>query len=191
MRRAAVALVLAFTSTACAGGLFGASEDPPGGRNAEAEVRAVFESGIAAFNAHELNRFMAQFGADIRMYTPTGRVNGYAAVRERFADTFEQFPDVRLEVDSLETRRVGDDVVVVDFGWRLYPTGQGPAFHGAGSGAYVLRAGDWEEVLAHETVTLVDEPLEQSASELTAQPHAASARRLRCRVRSRCGASRG
>jgi len=149
------------TLTACAGGLFGSSEDPPGGRNSEAEVRAFFESGVAAFNAHELNRFMAQFGADIRMYTPTGWVNGYAAVRERFAETFARFPDVRMEVDSLEARRVADDVVVTEFRWRVYPMGQGPAFHGVGTGVYVLRGGDWEEVLEHETVTHVDEQLRQ------------------------------
>ena len=156
-------LLLLAATTACAGGLFGSSEDPPGGRNSESEVRAFFQSGIAAFNAHELNRFMTQFGADVRMYTPTGWVNGYAAVRERIADTFEQFPHVRMEIDSLEARRVADDVVVTEFRWRVYPMGQGPAFHGVGSGVYVLRGGDWEEVLEHETVTHVDEQLRQPA----------------------------
>ena len=142
--------------------IFGAAEDPPGGRNSEAEVGALFLSGIEAFNRHELNPFMGQFGADVRMYTPTGWLNGYAAVRERFADTFEQFPDVRMEIDSLETRRVDDDVVAVRFRWRVYPMGAGPAYHGVGTGVYVLRGSKWEEVLEHETVTLVDEPLRQA-----------------------------
>ena len=161
MRRLLPMLLLT-ALTSCAGGsLLGGGEDPPGGRNSDDEVRAFFLSGIEEFNAHELNRFMSQFGADIRMYTPTGWVNGYAAVRERFADTFAQFPDVRMEIDSLRVRQVGDGVVVTDFQWRVYPMGQGPAFHGVGSGVYVLRGGDWEEVLEHETVTLVDEALRQ------------------------------
>ncbi len=145
----------------CAGGLFGGGEDPPGGRNSEDEVRAFFRSGIEHFNRHDLNRFMGQFGADIRMYTPTGWVNGYAAVRARFADTFEQFPEVRMEVDSLRVRQVGDEVVVTDFRWRVFPMGEGPAFHGVGSGVYVLRGAKWEEVLEHETIGFVDEQLRQ------------------------------
>ena len=161
MRRlVAPAFMLVFA--ACAGGsLLGGSEDPPGGANSDDEVRAFFLSGIEAFNAHELNRFMGQFGADIRMYTPTGWVNGYAAVRERFDDTFAQFPNVRMEVDSLRVRETGPGVVVTEFRWRVYPMGQGPAFHGVGSGVYVLRGGDWEEVLEHETVTFIDEQLRQ------------------------------
>ena len=141
--------------------MFGGSEDPPGGRNSDDEVRAFFRSGIDAFNAHDLNRFMSQFGADIRMYTPTGWENGYAAVRERFAGTFEQFPHVRMEVDSLRAREIADGVVVTEFQWRVYPTGEGPAFQGVGSGVYVLRGTKWEEVLEHETVTFVDEALRQ------------------------------
>ena len=161
MRRLALLLAL-LSTTACAGGsLFGGSEDPAGGSNSDDEVRAFFESGIEAFNAHELNRFMGQFGADIRMYTPSGWVDGYAAVRERFAQTFEQFPSVRMEVDSLQVREVGDGVVVTQFRWRVYPMGTGPAFHGAGSGVYVLRGDEWEEVLEHETITSVDEALRQ------------------------------
>ena len=163
MRR--ILLILSFGAalgSAGCGGLLGGTEDPAGGRNSDDEVRAFFESGIDAFNAHELNRFMGQFGADIRMYTPTGWLNGYAAVRERFAQTFEQFPNVRMEVDSLDVRAVENGVVVTRFVWRVYPMGQGPAFHGVGSGVYVLRGGDWEEVLEHETITFVDEPLRQA-----------------------------
>ena len=165
MRRANAILTAILLSSACAGGSFlGGSEDPPGGSNSDDEVRAFFTAGIEAFNAHELNRFMGQFGADIRMYTPTGWANGYAAVRKRFGDTFEQFPDVRMEVDSLRVREVGDGVVVTEFRWRVYPMGAGPAFHGVGSGVYVLRGDRWEEVLEHETITRVDEQLRQPAA---------------------------
>ncbi len=155
-----VALAFLIVTAGCAR-VIGTSEDPPGGRNSDDEVAAFFRSGIEAFNAHELNRFMAQFGSDIRMYTPTGRLNGYAAVRERFAGTFEQFPNVRMEDDSLHARQVADGVVLTEFRWRVYPMGEGPAFHGTGSGVYILRGSKWEEVLEHETVTHIDEQLRQ------------------------------
>ncbi len=160
LRKLTTLVLLAGSLGGCAM-LGGGVEDPPGGRNADEEVVAFFNSGIEAFNRHELNAFMGQFGADIRMYTPTGWVEGYAAVRERFDDTFAQFPNVRMEVEGLEARQVHDSVVVTEFRWRVYPMGQGPAFHGVGTGVYVLRGGDWEEVLEHETVTSVDEALRQ------------------------------
>ena len=55
------------------------------------------------------------------------------------------------------------DVVITMFNWRVYPMGQGPAFHGVGSGVYILRGDKWEEVLEHETITHVDEALRQGA----------------------------
>ena len=157
--RGIASLTLLACSLSACGMLGGGAEDPPGGRNADEEVVALFNAGIEAFNRHELNVFMGRFGADIRMHTPTGWVNGYAAVRERFGETFAQFPAVRMEVDSLSARQVEDGVVVTRFRWRVYPMGDGPAFHGAGSGVYILRGAKWEEVLAHETITRVDEGL--------------------------------
>jgi hypothetical protein len=122
-------------------------------------VEAFFLSGIEAFNAHDLDRFMKQFAGDIEMYTPTGWLRSQAAVRERFASTFKQFASVRMEVEDLRVREVGPGSVVTDFKWRVYPGGRGPAFHGIGTGVYVLRNGGWVEVLEHETVTKVDEGL--------------------------------
>ena len=122
-------------------------------------VEAFFLSGIEAFNAHDLDRFMKQFANDIEMYTPTGWLRSHAAVRERFASTFKQFASVRMEVEDLRVREAGPGVVITDFKWRVYPGGRGPAFHGTGTGVYVLRKGRWVEVLEHETVTKVDEGL--------------------------------
>ena len=122
-------------------------------------VETFFMSGIAAFNAHDLDRFMGQFAQDVEMYTPTGWLRGGEAVRRRFAQTFAQFPSVRMEVEELRVREVARDTVVTDFRWRVYPTGRGPAFHGVGSGVYVRRGGKWVEVLEHETVVRVDEGL--------------------------------
>jgi uncharacterized protein (TIGR02246 family) len=136
------------------------SSNLPAGSAADAiAVEGFFRSGIDAFNGHDLELFLRQFGEDIDMYTPTGWLRGKTAVGERFASTFEQFPNVRMELESLKVRSVSKDTVVADFIWRVYPMGKGPAFHGVGSGVYVRRGGSWEEVLEHETVTKIDEGL--------------------------------
>jgi uncharacterized protein (TIGR02246 family) len=127
--------------------------------SAENPVKNFFMAGIAAFNAHDLEGFMKQFAEDVEMYTPTGWLRGRASVRERFSQTFKQFPAVRMEVEDLRVREVASGAVVTDFRWRVYPMGKGPAFHGVGSGVYVLRGGGWVEVLEHETVVKVDEGL--------------------------------
>lgn len=147
--RSAITLVLLLPLAGCSS-IFGGAEDPPGGRNSDDEVRALFGASVAAFNRHEVNRFMARFGADIRMQTPDGWLNGYAAVREHFAELLERFPAARMDVDSVDARRVADGAVVVRFRWRLL-TGDGPALAGVGTGTYLLRGTEWEEVLEHLT----------------------------------------
>jgi uncharacterized protein (TIGR02246 family) len=132
-------------------------------RSDTAEVRAVYLAGIDAFNQHDLERFSTQFAPDIEMYTPTGWLRGAVAVRERFAQTFRQFPRVRMTIDSLQVRAVAPGAVLVDFRWRVYPMGQGPAYHGVGTGVYVRRDSQWREVLEHETVTRVDPELQGGA----------------------------
>jgi hypothetical protein len=122
-------------------------------------VETFFMSGISAFNAHDLDGFMKQFASDIEMYTPTGWLRGQQSVRERFAQTFKQFPLVKMEIEELRVREVSRGTVVTDFKWRVYPMGKGAAFHGVGSGVYILRDGKWVEVLEHETVVKVDEGL--------------------------------
>ena len=122
-------------------------------------VDAVFLSGIAAFNTHDLDTFMQQFAPEIEMYTPTGWLRGHDAVRRRFSETFQQFPTVRMEIEDLRVREVAKGVAVTDFRWRVYPMGKGPAFHGVGSGVYVQKGQGWQEVLEHETVVKVDDGL--------------------------------
>jgi uncharacterized protein (TIGR02246 family) len=122
-------------------------------------VESFFLSGIEAFNAHDLDRFMKQFADDIQMYTPTGWLRSQAEVRERFQSTFKQFPNVKMEITELRVREVSPGTVVTDFRWKVYPMGSGPAFHGVGSGVYIKRRGQWTEVLEHETVTQVDDGL--------------------------------
>lgn len=148
----AIAILSALSSAAAA--------QPPATRPAHKHpVEAFFAAGIEAFNAHDLERFVTQFSDDVQMYTPTGWLRGKAAVRGRFQSTFEQFPDVRMEVADLRVQEVSPGTAIVDFNWKVYPMGRGPAFHGVGSGVYVVRDNRWVEVLEHETVTKVDEGL--------------------------------
>lgn len=150
-RTLALALLLAALPLAAAAQTRGGPRKHP--------VETFFTSGVAAFNAHDLDGFMRQFAEDVEMYTPTGWLRGRAPVRERFAQTFAQFPAVRMVVEDLRVREVARDTVVTDFRWHVYPMGQGPAFHGVGSGVYVRKGGNWAEVLEHETVVKVDEGL--------------------------------
>jgi uncharacterized protein (TIGR02246 family) len=138
---------------------FASAQTPGGGVAQKHPVETFFMAGIEAFNAHDLDKFMKQFADDVEMYTPTGWLRGKGAVRERFVGTFQQFPSVKMEIESLRVREVSPATVVVDFKWRTYPAGSGPAFHGVGSGVYVRRDGKWIEVLEHETVERVDEAL--------------------------------
>src|SRR5918911_1472776 len=75
-------------------------------------VENFFMSGIAAFNAHDLDGFMKQFAEDVEMYTPTGWLRGRESVRERFAQTFRQFPSVKMEIEELRVREVARGTVV-------------------------------------------------------------------------------
>lgn len=138
---------------------FASAQTLDGKRAQKHAVETFFMAGIEAFNAHDLDKFMKQFADDVEMYTPTGWLRGKTAVRERFVGTFQQFPSVKMEIEDLRVREVSPATVLVDFKWRTYPKGSGPAFHGVGSGVYVRRGGKWVEVLEHETVERVDEAL--------------------------------
>lgn len=122
-------------------------------------LRNFFNSGIAAFNEHELDQFMNQFSEDIQMYSPTGWLRGKEQVRERFQFTFKNFPKVKMEVMDLNVQKLTSQVYIVDFRWRVYPMGEGPAFHGVGTGVYHFKKGAWKEILEHETVTKTDPEL--------------------------------
>jgi len=130
--------------------------DPGASDVAAEEVKRFFMQGIEAFNRHDLDAFLRQFAPELQMYAAYEWLRGEAAVRERFRFTFATYPDVQMEIDDLRARSVAADVVTVDFRFRTYPKGTGPAFHGVGSGVYVRRGGEWREVLEHETVTKID-----------------------------------
>lgn len=63
---------------------------------ASEQVSKFFNDGIAHFNTHDASSFLAQFADDVEMYTPTGWVRGKAAISQRFAQTFQQFPRVKM-----------------------------------------------------------------------------------------------
>jgi len=151
------ALSIAFAASACVTHNARSSPAPTAARS----VEALYRSGIAAFNRHDLAEFTSQFADDIAMYTPTGWVRGGTAVRQRFADTFKQFPNVSMTIDSLEVTSPTPHMAIVRFNWMVQPMGRGPAFRGVGSGTYVERNGRWVEVLEHETVVSVDPELRQ------------------------------
>jgi len=146
---ASVLLLLAFTSV-----------DNNVGADIENEVKTFFESGVKAFNAHDLDLFMNHFHNDFEMYTPmTGWLRGLPAVKDRFSMVFEQNPMVKMDIEELKVRKIASNSAVVDFKWKVYPTGEGPAYHGITTGVYVLREGEWGEVLEVEHVTGADEEL--------------------------------
>lgn len=152
MKRLALAALLLVVFASCT--TAGAPATPS---NAAEEVKTHFMNGIAAFNAHDLETFLQQFAPDLQMFAVSEWLRGEQAIRERFAMTFKQFPNVRMEIDNLTAREVAPGVVTVDFRFHTYPTGKDAAWHGVGSGVYVRRDGRWVEVLEHETVTKVDE----------------------------------
>jgi len=128
-------------------------------------AETFFISGINAFNAHDLEELMKHFHDDFEMYTPmTGWLRGIPSIRERFAVIFQENPSVKMDIDDLHVREVATGTAVVDFKWKVYPIGEGPAYHGITTGVYVLRDGKWGEVLELEHVTQVDEELAQQGN---------------------------
>jgi hypothetical protein len=154
-----VYIIVLLTISVCAAGAQTAGSAHPTNSARTRSLETYFMSGIAAFNEHGLDKFMEQFGDDLELYTPAGRLRGREAVRERFVSTFKQFSGVRMEIEDLKIREVAKNTAIVDFKWTTYPIGRGPVFHGLSSGVYIKRGGKWVEVLEHETITSVDEAL--------------------------------
>ncbi len=124
-------------------------------------VKELYLSSIEAFNERNLELFLANFAPEIKMYGTDGRYFGLSALQERFEILFKQFPEMRMEIPELKTEVLSKEVVLVNFKWKLYPMGQGPAFSGIGSGVYKYLDGKWMEILEVETITHVDEALKQ------------------------------
>ena len=124
-------------------------------------VRELFISSIEAFNERNLELFLSNFASEIRMFGTDGNYFGQSALRERFGILFKQFPNMKMEIPELKLDILSREVVLVNFQWKLYPMGQGPAFSGIGSGIYKFEDGQWKEILEVERTTEVDEALRQ------------------------------
>ncbi len=124
-------------------------------------VRDLFLSSIEAFNQRKLDLFVANFAPEIKMYGTDGNYFGQNALRERFEILFGQFPNMKMEIPELNLKVLSKEVVLVNFKWKLYPMGQGPAFSGIGSGIYNYSGDKWIEILEVERTTDVDPALKQ------------------------------
>jgi hypothetical protein len=123
-------------------------------------VRLLYLSSIEALNEGDLDLFLANFAPEIKMYGTDGNYFGQNALRERFENVLQQFPKVRMEIPELKLKILSNNVVLVNFEWKVFPMGQGPAYNGIGSGLYTYRNNKWAEILEIETVTHVDKELE-------------------------------
>lgn len=124
-------------------------------------VRALYLTSIEALNEGKLDVFLANFATDIKMYGTDGIYVGEEALRKRFDTILRQFPNMRMGIPELDLEILSENVVMVNFKWKVYPMGQGPAFSGVGSGIYKLLDGKWVEILEAETITEVDDALKQ------------------------------
>lgn len=68
----------------------------------------IVEEGLEAFNAHDWGRFFSRYHESVVEYAPelTEPVKGVAALRERFENGAEAFPDQRI--DGVRTFGQGD-----------------------------------------------------------------------------------
>ena len=125
-------------------------------------VRVLYLSSIEALNEGNLDLFLANFAPEIKMYGTDGNYFGENAVRKRFENVIQQFPNVRMEIPELNLEILSQKIVLVNFKWKVFPMGHGPAFSGLGSGVYVKNGDKWTEILEVETITDVDEALKQN-----------------------------
>jgi len=124
-------------------------------------VKELFLSSIEAFNQGKLELFVDNFASDIKMYGTDGNYFGQDLLKDRFEVLFKQFPDMKMEIPELTLKILSNEVVMVNFRWKLYPMGQGPAYWGIGTGIYQKLDNNWKEILEVETTTKVDEALKQ------------------------------
>ena len=125
-------------------------------------VRTLYLSSIEALNEGNLDLFLDNFAPEIKMYGTDGNYFGENALRKRFENVLQQFPNVRMEIPELNLEILSQDIVLVNFKWKVFPMGQGPAFSGIGSGVYMKNGDKWQEILEVETITDVDDALKQN-----------------------------
>jgi len=68
---------------------------------------------VDAYNAHNLDAFVACYGPDIEFRTLDGNVGpekGTAALRKGYADLFKRFPELKVKI----LKRIGQGAFVID-----------------------------------------------------------------------------
>ncbi len=94
-------LVLAATIAVCALPLAGITPED------------LVQKQVDAYNAHDLDAFVACYGKDIEFRTLDGNVNpekGSAALRKGYADLFKRFPELKVKV----LKRIRQGAFVID-----------------------------------------------------------------------------
>ena len=95
--------------------LFSASAEPSSSASDESrrlsETIAQMDAKLfAAFNAHDTDKVMSFFTADLEFYHDKGGLSGYEETREDFGRLFHNSPDIRrdLVADTLEVYPIKD-----------------------------------------------------------------------------------
>jgi hypothetical protein len=79
----------------------------------EALPETVVQKQVFAYNAHDLDAFVACYGADIEFRTLDGKVNpekGLSSLRKGYEDLFKRFPKLRVNV----LNRITQGAFVID-----------------------------------------------------------------------------
>ena len=81
--------------------------------SAPATPEALVQVQLDAYNAHNLDAFVACYAQNVEFWTMDGKVNpekGAAAMRKGYAELFAQFPKVKVKV----LRRISQGAYVID-----------------------------------------------------------------------------
>jgi uncharacterized protein (TIGR02246 family) len=122
---------------------------PP--RDIGAEVRAEFERSVAAWNAGNLDGFMAIYAEDATFALRDSFLTGAPAIRAFYAPAFAPGGDrPRLTMEELTPEVLALDVVLIR---GIYRTNAGRELIGRGTTSLILRhlAGRWRIIHDHST----------------------------------------
>ncbi|HJV48069.1 MAG TPA: nuclear transport factor 2 family protein [Geothrix sp.] len=91
--------------------------------SADPSPEALVQKQVEAYNAHDLNAFVACYGENIEFRTMDGKVGpekGLAALRKGYGDLFTRYPELKVKV----LKRISQGAFVID---QDQAEGMGPA----------------------------------------------------------------
>lgn len=109
------------------------------------ELDPHLERMVAAFNDHDVDRYMRQYAADVTFRDPFVGEVGKEGLREYLEQNYEAFPDMRIDVDRVLDAGAGTALEI-----RFSGTHEGP-FYG------VPPTGEHGELPAAVVVDVADE----------------------------------